>query len=166
MFARTTPSPTWQSCARCTYDNTKLFGPTLVLNDCEVPRLMVLYSRTTVLSPISTVVRSPLNLRSCGSLPRTVPTPIFTFRPSITKRSRVARADITQPSPITQSSPTIANGPISTPSPSSADDDTIAVGWILAVIDPAPSRPSLPQRRAPRQPSQRRASCTPRLGSG
>src|SRR6185437_12947066 len=106
MFARTTPSPTWQSCARCTYDITKLFGPTLVLNDCEVPRLMVLYSRTTVLCPIST------------------------------------------------------------PSPSSADDDTIAVGWILAVIDPAPSRPSLPQRRAPRQPSQRRASCTPRLGSG
>src|SRR5665213_741253 len=52
MLASITPSPIWQSCARCTYDIMKLLGPTLVLNDCDVPRLIVLYSRITVLSPI------------------------------------------------------------------------------------------------------------------
>src|SRR5512143_1283271 len=66
-----TPSPTWQSCARCTYDMMKQFCPTVVLNDCVVPRLIVLYSRIVVPSPISTRVGSPLYLRSCGSPPRT-----------------------------------------------------------------------------------------------
>ena len=44
-FEMITPSPTWQSCARCTYDMMKQFFPTVVLNDCVVPRLIVVYSR-------------------------------------------------------------------------------------------------------------------------
>src|ERR687886_2267455 len=58
-LTRMTPSPTWQSCAMCTYDMMKLFRPIDVLYDCAVPRLMVANSRTTVPSPTSTNVTSP-----------------------------------------------------------------------------------------------------------
>jgi hypothetical protein len=102
--------------------------PTVVLYDWVVPRLIVVYSRIVVPSPISTVVCSPLYLRSWGSPPKTVPTPTFTPHPSMTLRSRMARGAITHPSPTLQPSPTMAYAPISTPSPISADESMSAVG--------------------------------------
>src|ERR1035437_10520504 len=86
-FTRITPSPTWQSCARCTYDMMKQFCPIVVLYDCVVPRLIVAYSRMIVPSPTSTIVCSPLNLRSCGSPPRMEPDPTLTFVPRMTLHS-------------------------------------------------------------------------------
>src|SRR5918993_3909047 len=123
-----TPSPTWQSCARWTYDMRKHPFPTVVLNDCDVPRLIVEYSRMRVPSPISTHVSSPLNFRSCGSPPSTVPMPTVTFVASLTFFSRTDLASSVHPSPTTQPSPTITYGPTVTLSPSSARGETMAVG--------------------------------------
>ena len=53
-------------------------APTVVWKLCEVPRLIVVYSRMMVPAPISTQVSSPLNLRSCGSPPRIEPSPTCT----------------------------------------------------------------------------------------
>jgi hypothetical protein len=86
----------------------KQLRPTLVFIECEVPRLIVAYSRTVVPSPTSTHVCSPRNLRSCGSPPRMLPLPILTRAASTTLRSSVARAPITHPSATRQPGPTIA----------------------------------------------------------
>lgn len=118
----------WQSWARWTYDMMKQLLPTVVRNDWVVPRLIVVYSRIVVPSPISTVVCSPRNFRSWGSPPSTVPVPTFTLAARITLRSSVARGAITQPSPIVHPSPMIANGPISTSAPIVASGLTMAVG--------------------------------------
>src|SRR5688572_13991675 len=126
-FEMMTPSPTWQSCARCTYDMMKQFRPMVVFIDSDVPRLIVEYSRITLPSPTSTVVSSPLNLRSCGSPPSTEPTPTRTFRARRTLRSSTACGAIVQPSPTTQPSPTIAYAPTLTPDPSSASGAMMAL---------------------------------------
>src|SRR5579871_6195891 len=123
-----TPFPTWQSCARCEYDIKKQFAPTVVLYEYDVPRLIVTYSRIVVLSPTSTYVTSPLNLRSCGSPPSTLPTPTVTFEPSFTFSWSVARGWSTEPGPTTHPGPTMANGPISASFATSAFLSTIAVG--------------------------------------
>src|SRR4026208_2363253 len=102
--------------------------PTEVLKDCDVPRLIVEYSLTTVPSPISTVVGSTAYFRSCGGPPITLPTPIFTRAARRTSRSSVARGAITQSSPTSHPSPMMANGPTSTRDPSNAFEDATPPG--------------------------------------
>src|SRR5258708_38078321 len=65
LFTMIAPSPTWQSCARCTYDMMKEPFPIVVLREGVVERLIVEYSRIAVSTPTPTVVYSPLNSRSC-----------------------------------------------------------------------------------------------------
>src|SRR5437868_1171723 len=81
---------------------------------------MVVYSRITVPSPISTVVSSPANLRSWGGPPSIVPIPTCTFCPSVTFRSSVALGAMMQPLGTVQLSPMIANAPTSTSDATSA----------------------------------------------
>src|SRR2546428_2220693 len=144
-----TLSPMWQSCAKCTYDIKRQLRPTVVLKDCDVPRFIMVYSRIIVPSPISTVVSSPANLRSCGGPPRIVPIPTWTFWPSVTFLSRVALGAMRQPLGTMQFSPMMAYAPTSTSDATSASGEMIADGWIRGgVIGLAPSPPCrLPRRR-------------------
>ena len=78
---------------------------------------MVTNSRNTLRSPITSCVRSPLNLRSCGVSPIeangkiTLPSPIW-VQPSMT-----ADAPILQSRPIVTCSPMTACGPTVVPAP-------------------------------------------------
>ncbi len=47
----------------------------------EVPRLIVTHSRIVELSPITAVVTSPPNFKSCGMAEMTAPGNIYTFLP-------------------------------------------------------------------------------------
>src|SRR5688572_30504583 len=62
-----------QSCAMCTYAISRQLLPTLVVHRSCVPRLTVTHSRMVVLSPMMTVVFSPMYFRSCGMAPMTAP---------------------------------------------------------------------------------------------
>src|SRR6185369_13895799 len=141
---RMTLLPTWQSWARCTYDISRQLRPTLVLNDCAVPRLTVVYS--------------PANFRYCGGPPRIVPMPTCTFWPSVTFLSSVARGAIIQPLGTVQFSPMIANAPTSTSESTSALEEMIADGWIRGeVIGLAPLLPCRLRRRFRLRPFRHRA---------
>ena len=50
----------------CIFSISRLLLPTRVVPFEAVPREMVTFSRMLLLSPISQMVSSPLNLRSCG----------------------------------------------------------------------------------------------------
>ena len=87
----------------------RLFSPITVLPSALVPRLIVTNSRTVVLFPISTVVISPVNLRSCGT------------------------AEITAPGNILQSFPIRAPGKIVTLAGHITVEDFAIIGGLSAV---------------------------------
>ena len=75
---------------------------------------MVTHSLITVLSPISAVVSSPLNLRSCGTPEMTAPGYIEQFLP-IRAPSKIVTLDpIHVPSPITTFLSIVEKGSITT----------------------------------------------------
>ena len=151
-LARMTSFPITQSWAMCTYVMMKQRWPIAVRPVAEVPRLMVQYSRMMVPSPISTQVSSPLYLRSCGSLPMTVPYPIFTPDPTRVFRSITTCAAMPVRSPTVTCGPTIAYGPTVTSAPRWAVGSTIAVRWIIG-------RSRWPPFRPPPRPARRRRPC-------
>src|SRR6056300_1169204 len=70
LLAKITLSPTIQSCAICDETIKRQLFPILVNPPPPlVPGLIVTYSLILLLSPISKLVFSPLNFKSCGSLP-------------------------------------------------------------------------------------------------
>ncbi len=103
--------------------------PTTVLPTDAVPRLTVAHSRIVVLSPISTVVSSPLNLRSCGIPDTTADGNILQFFPILAPFIIVALGPIQVPSPITTFPAMYANGSTVTSLPS------MASGWIKAKFE-------------------------------
>src|SRR5688572_33439938 len=100
--------PIRQSCATCTYAISKQFLPITVLNLSVVPRLMVTYSRITVLSPMCVSVFSPENLRSCDMEETDAPGYTFTFLPKREPSQIMAFGPIHDPSSMTTSFWTVA----------------------------------------------------------
>ena len=163
-FDRITLFPIWQSCAMCTYDISRQFLPTVVLNEWAVPRLIVAYSRITVPSPISTV-RPSCELEGLRGATHG-PDPIPTLTPG--PASAFARGSPAGPvhasSPTAHPlGPTIAYAPI--PPPCSARARYSASGEITL------GRGGLDRRRGhglgpppplrPRRPPRRRLCLTP-----
>ena len=75
---------------------------------------MVTHSLITVLSPISAVVSSPLNFKSCGTPEITAPGYIEQFFPILAPSIIVTLEPIHVPSPIITSLPIVVNGSITT----------------------------------------------------
>src|SRR4249919_1459954 len=99
-----------------------------------VPRLMVVNSRTTLSSPMTSSVRSPANFLSCGSPPTAAWPWKWLLRPMRVGPVTEQCGPRIVPSPISTSAPTTQNGPMRTPSPSFAPASTTAVGWTWALI--------------------------------
>jgi len=105
-FAKTTRSPTRQSCATCAAAMNSPALPTRVTPPPgAVPRLIVTYSRIWFPSPMTTSVGSPLYLRSCGGPPSEANGATTLSAPS------VARPSITTWDFRTVRSPTTVSGP-------------------------------------------------------
>ena len=109
-LATMTPSPMWQSCARCTYDMMKLSRPTFVTPERAGPAV----DRREFADPRAVADLDPVSssryLRSCGGPPTMLPVPTNTRSPRRTLRSSVARAAIRQPRPTLTSGPMIRKG--------------------------------------------------------
>src|SRR5688572_6191514 len=92
--------PTSQSWAIWLYAMMRQLLPTLVVHLSLLPLLTVTNSRIVVLSPISTVVGSFSNLRSCGIAAMTAPGKIRQFLPTRAPSIMVTLLPIQVPSPI------------------------------------------------------------------
>src|SRR5690606_19226271 len=79
-----------------------------------VPRLMVTHSRIVVLSPISTVVTSPSNFKSCGSPEITAPGNILQLLPIRAPSIMVTLGPTHVPSPMTTSLCMVLKGSMTT----------------------------------------------------
>ena len=84
----------------CEYAIIKQFFPITVLCLSDVPLFIVTHSLITVLSPISAVVSSPLNFKSCGTPEITAPGNIEQFFPILAPSKIVTLDPIHVPSPI------------------------------------------------------------------
>src|SRR5690606_904833 len=97
-----------------------------------VPRLMVVNSRITLPSPISSPTRSPPYFLSCGSPPIAAWPWMRLPRPMRVGPWMLQCGPTWVPSPISTPGPTTVNGPISTPLPIRADGSTTALAWMDA----------------------------------
>src|SRR3569833_257260 len=98
-----------------------------------VPRLRVTHSRITVLSPMDTVLCSPLYFRSCGGADITAPGKIRQFLPIRAPSIMVLFEPTQVPSPISTSLWIVTNGSITTLSAIRACGCMYAKGWIMLV---------------------------------
>ena len=111
------PLPINASWATWTPSINRLLLPTMVLPLAAVPRLMVTFSRIRLLSPISAVLSSPLNFKSCGIAPITAPGKIVFPLPIREPYRMLALAIILLLSPMTTFLSMYTKGAISTFSP-------------------------------------------------
>src|SRR6187402_274260 len=92
-----------------------------------VPRFIVVNSRNTFRSPISSRVGSPLYLRSCGASPMDANWKILLSSPMVVGPLMTACGPIQVPLPICTPSSMTVYGPTVTPSASSAFGETMAL---------------------------------------
>src|SRR5690606_17875066 len=97
-----------------------------------VPRLMVVNSRMTLRSPISSRTGSPAYFLSCGSPPIAACPCTWLSRPIRVGPSTLQCGPMRVPAPISTPGPTMVKAPMATPSPSTAEGSTTAPGWIDA----------------------------------
>src|SRR5690606_20095112 len=95
-----------------------------------VPRLMVVNSRITLPSPISSPTRSPPYFLSCGSPPIAAWPWMRLPRPMRVGPWMLQCGPMRVPSPISTSAPMTVNGPTSTSLPIRADGSTTALAWM------------------------------------
>src|SRR5690606_30221592 len=98
-----------------------------------VPRLMVVNSRMTLRSPITSSACSPWNFLSCGSPPIAAWPWMRLSRPIRVGPWMLQWAPMLVPSPISTPGPTTVNAPIDTPVPIRADGSTTALARMPAV---------------------------------
>src|SRR5690554_3727282 len=110
------------------------FLPTTVFPLSTVPLLIVTNSLIVVPSPISTVVSSSLNLRSCGIADITAPGKILQFLPMRAPSIMVTLLPIQVPSPITTLLWIVVNGSITTFLAIFAPGWTYASGWFISCL--------------------------------
>src|SRR5690606_23919100 len=97
-----------------------------------VPRLMVVNSRMTLRSPISSSTRSPRYFLSCGSPPIAAWPWMRLSRPMRAGPCTLQCGPTCVFAPISTPAPMIVNAPIVAPSPITADGSTTALAWIDA----------------------------------
>src|SRR3546814_9978735 len=97
-----------------------------------VPRLMVVNSRITVPSPISSASRSPPYCLAGGSPPIAAWPWMRLSRPMRVGPWMLQCGPTRVPSPISTSAPMKVNAPTSTPLPIRADGSTTALAWMDA----------------------------------
>src|SRR6056297_3802748 len=118
----------------CTYAMRRQLLPTTVLLRSDVPRLTVTNSRMVVSSPISAVVISPANFKSCGMAEITAPGNMRQFLPIRAPSRMVALAMTVVPSPISTSPEIAVNGPTVTFLPILASGCISAFGLIILFL--------------------------------
>src|SRR5690606_37694442 len=97
-----------------------------------VPRLMVVNSRMTLRSPITSSACSPWNFLSWGSPPIAAWPWMRLSRPMRVGPRMLQWAPMLVPSPISTPGPTRVKAPIETPLPIRADGSTTALAWMPA----------------------------------
>src|SRR5690606_26075206 len=97
-----------------------------------VPRLMVVNSRMTLRSPITSSACSPWNFLSCGSPPIAAWPWMRLSRPIRVGPWMLQWAPMRVPAPISTPAPTRVNAPMETPSPIRADGSITALAWMPA----------------------------------
>src|SRR5476649_2439498 len=103
----------------------------VVFLSSAVPRFSVTHSRITVLSPMLTVLGSPLYFRSCGGAETTAPGKIRQFLPMRAPSIITELEPIQVPSPISTSLCMVTKGSITTLSAILACGCIYANGWII-----------------------------------
>src|SRR5919201_2096195 len=149
-----TPSPRRQSWATWLRPITRQSRPISVQPSARVERWTVTYSRSTVPAPTRTPDGVPfLYFKSCGTPPSTLPCPILTRGPSVTRPSRTTWWPISTPLPSVTSGPITLKAPIRTSASSCACGSTIAAGWIASLIARRfrPERPAAQRLHRPLQ---------------
>ena len=132
--ARTTPSPSTQSCATWQCDMMSApFPMDVAPPPAAVPPLRYAYSPMRQSGPIRNTEGSPLYLRSCGVAPIVANAWTRLFAPTVvcpiirTCEWRCTPSQSVAWGPIKQ------NGPTWTPSPTLQPGSKIALGWILGI---------------------------------